>query len=85
MNVDVKICMQQECIPVGCVPTASLPLLGVLGGGVDTCLVRGDWQWRGGQTDACENIAFCHTTYGGGNKLENITSTFTFLVYVTYS
>ena len=58
---------QQECIPVGCVPPASLAVSLCPEGGVYPagCLPHTPPR---GQTDACENITLPHISFTGGNN-----------------
>ena len=56
------ICYQQECIEVGCVPSAAVAVRG--GGVCPEDVSRGGLPWGGvhppvdRMTDACENITF---------------------------
>ena len=60
---------ERECIPVRCVPPASVAISirgGCLpGGGV--CL-GGDYHTPCGQTDACENIILPQSSFAGDNN-----------------
>ena len=49
---------KQECIPVGCVPTADTPSIPHLPLYTTPCE----------QTYACENLTFLHTSYAAGNN-----------------
>ena len=79
----LKSCLQQECIPVGCVPTAAAAIswgVWLPGGGLVSAYL---WQTPPKadipptpyplpceQTDACENITFPHSSYAVGNDIQ---------------
>ena len=53
LRVKLRYQHKQECMPVGCVPSASMAI---------------PWWGVGGNRDTCENITLPQTSFAGGKK-----------------
>ena len=85
----VRVILQvQECIPVGCVPSAAVAVSwgGVCRGCVSArggvCLLPGVHLSPCGQTDTCENITFLQLLYG---NQEDIKKMLNILIYSVFT